>query len=191
MTTPSSDPSEPAREAHPDEPGSGARSGASEGAAPSAAETVGAVGPRPEPTVGDEPVREVFRRAFRDMLVLVGGLAVLGVGVGALVAEPSSAGVWAAVSGVAVALVFSGSTVLAMLLTARSSVTAASGALVATWLVKTLVLIVVFAALRDAEFYHRGVFVVVVLVGVLGSVLLDYRAVARARVPYVEPRGQG
>lgn len=142
---------------------------------------------RPEPTVGAEPVRDVFRRAFRDMLVLVGALAVLGVGIGALVADPARAGVWAAVMGVAVTLVFSGSTVLAMLFTARSSVTAASGALVGTWILKMLVLVIAFAALRDADFYHRGVFVTVVLVGVLGSVLLDYRAVARARVPYVDP----
>lgn len=142
------------------------------------------------PTVGSEPVREVFRRAFRDMLVLVGVLAVVGVGVGALVADPPAAGVWAAVIAVAVTLVFSGSTVLAMLLTSRSSMAAASGALVGSWIVKMLVLIVVFAALRGADFYHRGVFVTVVLVGVLGSVLLDYRAVARARVPYVEPRAR-
>lgn len=142
---------------------------------------------RPEPTVGDEPVRAVFRRALRDMLLLVGSLAVVGTAVGALVADPTSAGVWGAALGVAVALVFSGSTVLAMLLTARSSVTAASGALVGTWLVKMLLLIVAFSLLRGADFFDRGVFVVVVLVGVLGSVLLDYRAVAAARVPYTDP----
>jgi hypothetical protein len=146
-----------------------------------------AAGARPEPTVRDEPVREVFRRALRDMLVLVGALAVLGIGIGALVAEPASAGVWGAVLGVAVALVFSGSTVLAMYLTARSSLTAASGALVGTWLVKMMLLIIAFSVLRTMDFYDRGVFVVVVLVGVLGSVLLDYRAVSRARVPYVDP----
>jgi hypothetical protein len=140
-----------------------------------------------EPTVGNEPVRAVFRQALRDMLVLVVTLAVVGTAVGALVADPTSAGVWGALLGVAVALVFSGSTVLAMLLTARSSVTAASGALVGTWLVKMLLLIIAFSLLRNAEFYDRGVFVVVVLVGVLGSVLLDYRAVSMARVPYVDP----
>lgn len=132
-----------------------------------------------------DPVRDVFARALRDMLVLVGVLTVLGIGVGALAG--GMPGVWGAVIGVGVALVFSGSTVLAMLATAGSSITAASGALVGTWIAKMLVLVVVLAILRDQDFYHRGVFVVVVLVGVLGSVLLDYRAVSRGRVPYIEP----
>lgn len=132
-----------------------------------------------------DPVRDVFARALRDMLVLVGVLTVVGIGVGALVGGVP--GVWGAVIGVGIALVFSGSTVLAMLATAGSSITAASGALVGTWIAKMLVLVVVLAILRDQDFYHRGVFVVVVLVGVLGSVLLDYRAVARGRVPYIEP----
>lgn len=144
-------------------------------------------GPRPEPTVRDEPVRAVFRRALRDMLVLVGALALVATPIGALVAEPTSAGVWGALMGVAVALVFSGSTVLAMLLTARSSITAASGALVGSWLAKTLLLIVAFSLLRGADFFDRGVFAVVVVIGVLGSVLLDYRAVAGSRIPYVDP----
>jgi hypothetical protein len=142
---------------------------------------------RPEPTVGDSPVRRVFQRALRDMLVLVAALAVLGGAAGALLVDPPSAGIWGAALGVLVTLLFSGSTVLAMLLTARSSVTAASGALVGTWLVKMLVLIIAFSVLRDLDFYHRGVFVVVVMVGVLGSVLLDYRAVSTARVPYTDP----
>ncbi|EYR63554.1 membrane protein [Actinotalea ferrariae CF5-4] len=155
---------------------------------PADADAEDASGPpaRPEPTVRDEPVRKVFRQALRDMLVLVGALAAVATPVAAWLVEPTSAGAWGALLGVAVALVFSGSTVLAMLLTARSSITAASGALVGSWLLKTLLLIIAFSLLRDEDFYHRGVFAVVVIIGVLGSVLLDYRAVTGGRIPYAD-----
>ena len=52
----------------------------------------------------------VFRRALRDMLVLLAALAVLGVGIGALVA--GRPGAWGALIGVGLALVFSGTTVV-------------------------------------------------------------------------------
>lgn len=132
-----------------------------------------------------DAVRAVFRTALRDMLVLIAVLAVLGVGVGALIAGP--AGVWGALIGVAVALVFSGTTVLTVLKTAGSSVTTTGAVILGAWLIKMIVLVAVFATLRGMDFYDRGVFVAVVLVGVLGAVYLDYRAVARGRVPYVQP----
>jgi len=122
------------------------------------------------------------------MLVLVGLLTVVGTAAGWWLA--GSPGVWGALLGAAVALVFSGSTVLAMLLTADKSITTASGALVGTWIAKTFLLIIAFSVLRGMDFFDRQVFGVVVIVAVLGSVLLDYRAVAGARVPYVEP-GRG
>ena len=138
----------------------------------------------------DDPVRDVLRRALRDMLVLVGVLAVLGTVVGALVAPTPSQGIWGALIGVAIALVFSGTTVLSMLWTANSSVTTTGAVILGAWLVKMLVLVVTFAVLRGMDFYDRGVLVAVVLLGVLGSVYLDYRAVSRGRVPYVSPAGQ-
>ena len=133
----------------------------------------------------DAAVHAVFRRALRDMLVLVAVLAVLGVGIGVLVA--GSAGAWGALIGVAVALVFSGTTVVSMLLTARSTPTTTGAVVLGAWLGKMIVLIAVLTVLQDRTFYDRPVLVVVLLVGVLGSVVLDYRAVVRGRVPYTDP----
>ncbi|WP_024287731.1 hypothetical protein [Cellulomonas sp. KRMCY2] len=144
--------------------------------------TTGPDGPHTTP----DPVRDVFRRALRDMLVLVGLVAVLGTGIGALVG--GLPGVWGAVIGVAIVLVFSGTTVLAMVRTAGSSITVASGVLVGTWILKMVVVLVVVAVLRDQEFYHRGVLVAVVAVAVLGSAFVDFRAASSGRVPYTEPR---
>lgn len=140
--------------------------------------------PAPTPASAD-PVRAVLSRALRDMLVLVGVLAVVGTAVGAVVA--GLPGVWGAAIGIAVTLVFSGTTVVSVLRTTQSSVTTTGAVILGAWLLKMIVLVVLFAVLDDLDFYHRGVMVTVLLVGVLGSVLLDYRAVTRGRVPYVQP----
>lgn len=124
----------------------------------------------------------VFRRALRDVLVGLAGLAVVGVGVGAAVA--GAAGAWGALLGVAVALVFSGSTVLTMLATARTAGSTTGAVVLGGWLAKMVLLVVVLVALRGLDFYDRGTFVTVLLIGVLGSAALDARAVLSARVPY-------
>ncbi|MBD8080091.1 hypothetical protein IF651_13610 [Cellulosimicrobium arenosum] len=131
-------------------------------------------------------VRSVLRTALRDMLLLLGSLAVLGVVVGALVS--GSAGVWGALLGVGVALLFSGTTVLTVLLTVDSTPATTAAVVMGSWLVKMVVLIVVLVVLRGQDFYDRWVFAAVLLVGVVGSAVLDYRAVAKGRIPYVEPR---
>ncbi len=140
-----------------------------------------------EQTVGPHgrAVRAVFRTALRDVLVLLGGLLVLGVAVGALVA--GLAGVWGALLGVAVALVFSATTVWAMLRTVDASPATTAAVVMGSWLAKMVLLIVALVALRGADFYDRWVFAGVLLVGVIGSAVMDYRAVNRGRIPYVEP----
>ncbi len=119
------------------------------------------------------------------MLVLLGALLVIGTLVGWLVA--GAAGVWGALVGVGLALVFSGTTIVAMLLTTRSTAQTMALVVMGTWLAKVAVVVVVLAILRGQDFYSPGVLAVTLMVGVLGSAYLDYRAVTRARLPYVEP----
>jgi len=137
------------------------------------------------PPVPHSAADAVFRRALRDMLVLLAALAVLGVGIGALAA--GRPGVWGALIGVGLALVFSGTTIVSMLVTARASVQRLAAVVLGAWLGKVLVVIVVLALIQDRDFYDKPVLAVVLLVGVVGSAVLDYRAVSRGRVPYVEP----
>ena len=132
-----------------------------------------------------DPVRAVFRTALRDMLLLLAVLAVLGVTVGELVA--GLPGVWGALLGLGVTVVFSGTTVVSMLATAHASPATTGSIIMGAWLLKMIVAIALLAVLRDLDFYHRVVFAVVLLIGVLGSALLDYRAVRRGRVPYTNP----
>ncbi|GIJ00154.1 hypothetical protein CLV28_2540 [Sediminihabitans luteus] len=145
----------------------------------------------PTPGTGPEPRkpagagRDVFRTALRDVAILLAGLAVLGVGIGALVA--GVAGVWGALLGVALAAIFSLTTVWTMYRTAESSPTTMAAAVMGGWLAKMVVLVVALAVLRGMDFYDVPVFATVLLVGAVGSALVDYRAVTRARIPYVDP----
>lgn len=138
---------------------------------------------------GDAPVRsttssDVFHVALRSMLWLLVALTVIGGAAGWAVA--AAPGVWGALIGVAITLVFSGTTVVAMLRTARSDATTTAVVVLGSWLGKMLVVIVVLAALRGRDFYDRIVLAAVLTIGVIGSAVLDFRAVQQGRVPYVE-----
>ena len=127
----------------------------------------------------------VFRRALRDVLILLAVLLVVGLAVGGLAA--GGHGVWGALMGWALAAVFSTTTIVAMLRTARSSPAAMAGLVMGTWLAKVLLVIVALAVLRPLDFYSAPVLGAVLAIGVIGSAVLDYRAVSTGRVPYVEP----
>ena len=88
-------------------------------------------------------------------------------------------------------MVFSGTTTLSMLKTDTAAPGRMMAVIMGTWLGKLVVVIVVLAVLRGMDFYDRYVLAVVVAVAVIGSALLDYRAVSRGRVPYVSPTGAG
>jgi len=141
--------------------------------------------PGARPPLSEQAVEAVVRQAFRDMLVLLGVLLVLGVGIGVLVA--GAAGAWGALLGVAIALIFSGTTVLSVLATVRSSPARTSAVIMGAWLAKIVVVFVALAVLSRFDFYDRVVLGVVLFAGVLGSAILDLRAVQRGHVPYVEP----
>lgn len=132
-----------------------------------------------------DPTAAVFRRALRDTVILIAALTVVGVGAGALLAGVP--GVWGALIGVGLALVFSGTTVVAMLRTLHSPPHTMAAVVMGTWLAKVLVVVVVLALLRDQDFYARGVLAAVLALGVVGAAVLDFRAVSTGRVPYVEP----
>ncbi len=147
------------------------------------------------PTPSPEPAREdaarasseraVLRTALRDTLLLVGALLVLGVAVGAIVS--GTAGVWGALVGAALAAFFCATTIWSMMRSVGSGPAAMAGLVMGTWIAKVIVLVVVLALLRGADFYDRYVLFVVLALGAVGSALLDYRAVKGGRMPYVQP----
>lgn len=60
-------------------------------------------------------------------------------------------------------------------------------AVMGSWLLKTVLVILVLLAVRDADFFHRGVLFGSAAIAVLGSVLIDSHAVMTARIPYTRP----
>ncbi|WNB84958.1 hypothetical protein [Cellulomonas sp. ATA003] len=135
--------------------------------------------------VQQDAARAVFRTALRDMLVLLAVLTVVGGGLGYLLA--GAPGLWGALLGVALTLVFSGTTVVSMLATAGAAPQTTAAVVLGSWLGKMIVLVAALALLRGQTFYDRVALAVVLLVGVIGSALLDYRAVRGGRVPYTDP----
>jgi hypothetical protein len=127
----------------------------------------------------------VFRQALRDMLVLLAGLTVLGVLIGYLVA--GLPGVWGALIGVGVALLFSGTTVVSVQRTTHSAPATMMAVILGAWLAKIIIVIVLLVALKPLDFYNPQVLAIVMLLGVIGSAVLDARAVSRGRVGYFEP----
>lgn len=128
----------------------------------------------------------IFRQALHGMLLLVAGLTVVGVAVGLLV--DGTAGLWGALLGAGLTIVFSGTTVLTMLKTAGSSPQMMAGVVLGGWVAKMVVLVAALAVLGQFDFYNKFIFAAVLLIGVMGSVGLDYRAVSKGRMPYVVPR---
>ncbi len=63
----------------------------------------------------------------------------------------------------------------------------AGASVLGSWIVKMVLLMVVLVLLREADFYSRPVLFVALLVGTVGTLLLEAFVVVRTRVPYVEP----
>jgi hypothetical protein len=91
--------------------------------------------------------------------------------------------------GLAIPVAFFGLTVLTGVLAARMDNAPFVGVVMAAWFVKMVVLIVIMAAIRDAEFFHRTAFFIALVVGVAGWLAAEMLVLMRSKVPYVEPSG--
>lgn len=138
-----------------------------------------------QPTTTPDPVRAVFRRALRDVLVLTVVVTAVGTVVGGVLL--GAPGVWGGVVGGLIALLTAGATPVTMLRTAGAPLLTAMLAMVAAWVAKSLVVICSVALLRGSEWFDARVLFGVAAAALLGSVLVDARAVQGGRVPYVTP----
>jgi len=141
-----------------------------------------ATGPaRRGPTALVTPMRRVLRIGLIASLVAL-PLAVL---IGHLVA--GAAGAWGAAIGMGIAVGFFTITVGVALVTAGMDATALGASVLGSWLIKMVLLLVVLALLRDADFYSRPVLFIALLVGTIGTLVLEALVVTRTQVPYTEP----
>jgi hypothetical protein len=140
-----------------------------------------ATGPaRRGPTALVTPMRRVLRIGLIASLVAL-PLAVL---IGHLVA--GAAGAWGAAIGMGIAVGFFTITVGVALATAGMDATALGASVLGSWLIKMVLLLVALALLRDADFYSRPVLFIALLVGTIGTLVLEALVVTRTQVPYTE-----
>ena len=135
---------------------------------------------------GLDHVRPVFRRILLQGAVLAVALAVVGGVVGFVVAGgPGLAG---GLIGAVMSVVFCGLTAVSVLLAIRFSrgqmiSGAFFGTIMGTFLVKFVLFIVVLVALKDRDWVSTPVLAIAIIVGVVGSLVIDVSVIARSRVP--------
>lgn len=78
-------------------------------------------------------------------------------------------------------------TLLSVLVTARTDMTTTTAVVLGSWLLKMLVLIVVFSVLRDLSFYDKTAMVVTVVVAALVSLAAETWGVLSSQQTYVTP----
>jgi hypothetical protein len=120
-----------------------------------------------------------FSRLSIQLAALALVLALAGMLVGNLVA--GSKGLWGALLAAAVIGAFFASSAVVMHLLRTTD--AQAKALLVLWFAKLLVLFPVLFALNSATFIDRKVFGVTMLVGIIGSIVLESRVVWSARLP--------
>lgn len=118
----------------------------------------------------------------------IGSLVVMVLAAGLGWAIAGSAGLWGAVLGIAIPVVFYSITVVVALVTLRVRPEVFGAAILGSWIVKIAVLIGVLAALSNADFYSRGAFFIAFVIGTVGYLVAEAAIVVKTRVPYLEPR---
>ena len=125
----------------------------------------------------------VLRRALLFGALFAIALAIVGSAVGFAVA--GGIGVTSALIGAAMAGVFLGITALSVLLASRFDILAFFGIVMGAWLLKFVVFIVLAVILRDQSWIQSTVLFLTLVVGVVGTLVVDVVVVARSRMPYV------
>lgn len=127
-----------------------------------------------------KPMRAVLRLG---LLVGLVGLPIA-MGIGYLIADMP--GLWGALLGVGISLVFFTITAVVAVGTARLQPQWLGLAVMGSWLVKLVGLIAILAVLDGADFYNRGVFFGALLISTFGYLGMEAVIVSRTRVLYVE-----
>lgn len=130
-------------------------------------------------------LRVPFARILRTLVVFLLAVMLAGAVVGYLV--EGWAGVWASVLATGVTGLTVVVTVAVMLATADRPIHVTTAAFGVSWVVKIALMFGVLLIVRDRDFYSPGVFFVTFCVALLGSLVIEIRGAATARVPHVTP----
>lgn len=124
---------------------------------------------------------------FTQILKYTGALAlviaVVGGGLGYLFAGTD--GLWSALVGVGLAILFAAITAASMLVAIRFTLGAFFGIVMGAWLLKLVIFIVLLVVLRDQPFVNDVVLFLALVVSIIGTLAVDALVVVRGRLSYV------
>ncbi len=143
----------------------------------------------PEGGEAGRALRAALRRAVRTATVVCLAAAAVTAVVAYLLV--GAAGVWGALLGFALALVFLATTAAVGARTAGGDPVVVAGWVLGSWLVKVVVVGVVLFTLRDATFYDPVALFVGIVIGMVCTLGAEFRALTAARIPYVDTSGRG
>jgi hypothetical protein len=124
---------------------------------------------------------------FTQILKYTGALAlviaVVGGGLGYVFAGTD--GLWSALVGVGLAILFAAITAASMLVAIRFTLGAFFGIVMGAWLLKLVIFIVLLVVLRDQPFVNDVVLFLALVVSIIGTLAVDALVVVRGRLSYV------
>ena len=129
---------------------------------------------------------QVFAKALKLSALLVVSVAVICSIIGYLVVGVD--GLWTALIGAAIALVFTSLTVLSVLFGARLPLGGFYGLVLGGWLLKIVLFAVLMAALQRMDFIHGPTLFFAIVLSVLGGLSIDSWVVLRSRIPTIDSR---
>jgi hypothetical protein len=129
---------------------------------------------------------QVFAKALKLSALLVVSVAVICSIIGYLVVGVD--GLWTALIGSAIALVFTSLTVLSVLFGARLPLGGFYGLVLGGWLLKIVLFAVLMAALQRMDFIHGPTLFFAIVLSALGSLSIDSWVVLRSRIPTIDSR---
>jgi hypothetical protein len=126
---------------------------------------------------------QIYYAVLKYIGVLAVVLAVVGGALGFVFAGPD--GLVSALLGTVVAVMFSGITVVSIIVALRFEIIGFFGTIMGAWLLKFLLFIAAVAYLRDQPFIQPVVIFVSLIVGVTATIMIDCVVVYRSRMSYI------
>ena len=124
------------------------------------------------------------RSIFTTILTYTGflALAIAVVGGGLGYALAGTDGLWSALVGVALAVVFAGITAASMLIAIRFRLAAFFGIVMGAWLLKLVIFVVLLVLVKDQPFVNDVVLFLALVVSIIGTLAIDALVVVRGRL---------
>lgn len=126
--------------------------------------------------------RSVLRKALIATVVLAVVIAAVGGVIGFLTVGTD--GLWSALIGTALAVVFALITVVSLLVALRYTLNAFFGIIMGAWLLKAVLFIVLLSVVRDLPFVHPMVLFLSLVTAIVGTLVIDVIVVLSSRQSY-------